>query len=161
VEPQVKKLKCWSVHHNAKRIDSTGVECWIDGVEVMDISLSVAIIAGLIFIITVFIVVALIKVFKALTEAQKLMETVRLQVAPIAHDLTHILSDVRSIVRSAEKEMGKVGESITAVRDTTRNIQEFEAMIQERIERPLLDVTAVLSALVKGGRVFWNNFNKS
>jgi len=33
-------------------------------------------------------------------------------------------------------------------------------MIQERIERPLLDVTSVLSALVKGGSVFWNNYAK-
>lgn len=126
----------------------------------MTISVSVAIIAGLIFINTIFLVVVLIKALKAFGEAQKLAEMVRLQIAPIAHDLTQILSDVRSIVRSAEREMGKVGESITAMRDTTRNIKEFEAMVQERIERPLLDVTAVLSALVKGGKVFWNNFNR-
>ena len=127
----------------------------------MDISLSVAIIAGLIFINTVFLVVALFKALKMFTEAQKLLEVARLQLAPLTHDLTQILGDVRSIVRSVEKEMGKVGESITAVRDTTHNIREFEAMLQERIERPLLDITAVLSALVKGSRVFWNNFNKS
>ncbi|MFQ5637301.1 MAG: DUF948 domain-containing protein [bacterium] len=127
----------------------------------MSVSTSVAIIAALILINTIFIIVALFKAVKAFTEAQKLMEMVRLQLAPITHDVTQILSDVRSIVRSAEKEMGKVGESISAVRDTTRSIQEFEALLQERIEKPLLDMTAVLSALVKGGRVFWNNFHKT
>lgn len=102
----------------------------------------------------------MIKAVRAFNEAHKLMEMVRLQLAPITHDLTQIISEVRSIVRSAEKEMGKVEDSITAVRDTTRNIKEFEKMVQERIERPLLDITAILSALIKGGRVFWNNFVK-
>jgi hypothetical protein len=49
---------------------------------------------------------------------------------------------------------------VTAVRDTARNIREFEALIQERIERPLLDITAVFSALLKGGKVFWNSIRK-
>lgn len=126
----------------------------------MDLSLSVAIIAGLIFINTIFMVAMLYKAMKAFGEAQRLLEMVRLQIAPLTHDATQIITDVRSIVHSVEKEMGKVGESISAVRDTTRNIKEFEEMIQERIERPLLDITAVLSALAKGGKVFWYNFLK-
>ena len=126
----------------------------------MDISVSVAIIAALIFINTLFIVIALFKAIKVFGEIQKLVEMVRLHIAPVSHDLTHILSDVRAIVKAAEGEMGKVGDSITAVRDTAVNIKEFEEMIQERIEQPLLDVTSVLSALVKGGRVFWNNYAK-
>jgi len=64
------------------------------------------------------------------------------------------------VIKAAEGEMGKVGDSITAVRDTAVNLKEFEEMIQERIEKPLLDVTSVLAALVKGGRVFWNNYAK-
>ncbi len=126
----------------------------------MDISVSVAIIAALIFINTLFIVIALFKAIKVFGEIQKLVEMVRFHIAPVSHDLTHILGDVRSIVKAAEREMGKVGDSITAVRDTAVNLKEFEEMIQERIEQPLLDVTSVLSALVKGGRVFWNNYAK-
>ena len=124
----------------------------------MDSSLSLALIAGLIFVNTIFIVAALIKAMKLLGEARRFIEMSRLHIAPLSHDVTQIISDVRSIVKSVDKEMAKVGESLTAVRDTTRNLQEFEAMIQERIERPLLDITAVLSALVKGSRVFWQNF---
>ena len=126
----------------------------------MDISVSVAIIAALITINTLFIVIALFKAIKVFGEIQKLVEMVRLHIAPVSHDLTHILGDVRSIVKAAEGEMGKVGDSITAVRDTAVNLKEFEEMLQERIEQPLLDVTSVLSALVKGGRVFWNNYAK-
>lgn len=126
----------------------------------MTISVSLVIISVLLFINTFFILAALIKAIKVLGEAQKFTEMARLQIAPITHDLTNILSDVRSIVRTAEREMSKVGDGLSAVRDTARNIQEFEAMIQERIERPLLDITAVLSALVKGGSAFWKSFSR-
>jgi len=124
----------------------------------MDISVSVAIIAALITINTLFMVIVLFKAIKVFGEIQKLIEMVRLHIVPVSHDVTHILGDVRSIVKAAEGEMGKVGDSITAVRDTAVNLKEFEELIQERIERPLLDVTSVLSALVKGGSVFWNNY---
>lgn len=126
----------------------------------MDLSISVAIIAGLLLIITVFLIAVFIKAIKALTEAQKLMEMARLQIAPITHDLSQIVGDIRTIVKSVEKEMYKVGDSLSAIRDTTRNVKAFEEMIQERIERPLLDITAVLSALVKGGRVFWSSISR-
>jgi len=126
----------------------------------MDVSISVAIIAALMLINTIFVVAVLIKAMRAFGEARKLLEMVRLQMAPITHDITQIMGDVRSIIRSVEKDMDKVGESLSAVRDTTRNLRDFEAMIQERIERPLLDITAMLSAIVKGGRVFWSHFMK-
>ena len=126
----------------------------------MEISTSVAIIAGLLFLNTLFFIAVLLKALKAFGEAQRVLETVRLQLAPITHDASQIMSDVRSIVKNAEREMDKIGDSISAVRDTTRNLRDFELLLQERIERPLLDITAVLSALVKGGTVFWNSVKK-
>lgn len=126
----------------------------------MDSSLSLTIIAGLLCVITLFLIVALYKAIKALGEIQKLTELVRLQMAPISHDVSQIIGDIRSIVKSAEKNMDKVGDSITAVRDTTRNIRQFETMLQERVERPLLDATTILSAALKGGKIFWTHFRK-
>ncbi|RMD90237.1 MAG: DUF948 domain-containing protein [Calditrichaeota bacterium] len=126
----------------------------------MIISISLVVIAGLLLLNTIFLIMAMVRASQAFREAQKLMEMARLQIAPISHDVTQIISHIRTIVQTAEKEMDKVGDSIEAVRDTARNIKEFESLIQERIERPLLDVTAVLSALVKGGRVFWQSIKK-
>ena len=126
----------------------------------MDVSISLALIAGLILLNTVFFVPTLIKAMRAFSEARKLLELARLQLVPLSHDVSQIIGEARSIVRSVDKEMDKIGDSLTAVRDTTHNLKEFELMIQERIEQPLLDITAVLSALVKGGRVFWQHFIK-
>ena len=124
----------------------------------MDISISVTFIAIFLFIIMVFLVIFLIKAISAFTEAQKFIEMIRLQTPPLLHDVTQIMGEVRATVKSAHKGVDTVGESLVDLQETTRNIREFEAMLQKRVEQPLLEIVAVLSALVKGGKVFWQHF---
>lgn len=121
----------------------------------MDISTSVAIIAGLLLLNTIFLVVVLIKAVKAFTEAQKLLETARIQLTPISHDITRMSTQVEGILTSVHKNVDKVGESLDDLRDTARNVKEFEVMVQKRIQEPLLEVADVLNGLIKGLRVFW------
>ena len=126
----------------------------------MSLEISVTIIAVVLVLSAMFFIVAMYRIVQVVNEGRSLIEMVRLQIAPITHDLTQIIGDIRSIVRTTEHEMDKVSETLGHVRDTTRNLRDFENMLQDRIERPLLDVTAVLSALVKGGRVFFSHLSK-
>lgn len=126
----------------------------------MDLSTSVMLIAGLLLLNTIFLVVFLVKAFMAFSEARKLFEAARLQLVPISHDVTRITTEVKGILTSVQKDMGKVGDSLDHIRDTTRNLKEFEFMIQERVQEPLLEITTLLSALVKGGRVFWHTLTR-
>ncbi|HKI48455.1 MAG TPA: DUF948 domain-containing protein [Desulfobacteria bacterium] len=121
----------------------------------MDISTSVMLIAGLLLLNTIFLVVFLLKAFKAFSEAQKFLETARLQLTPLSHDVTRITTEVKGILSTVQSNLDKVGDSLDHVRDTTRNLKEFEYMIQERVQEPLLEITTLLSALVKGGKIFW------
>ena len=122
----------------------------------MDISISVALIAGLLLLNTIFLAVFLIKAFKAFSEARKFFEMAKLQLAPISHDVTQITTEVKGILAAVQKDMDKVGDSLDHVRDTTRNLKEFEFMVQERIQGPLLEIADLLSSLMKGWRVFWH-----
>lgn len=126
----------------------------------MDISISVTFIAIFLFIITIFLVVFLIKAIGAIAEARKFMEMIRLQTPPILHDVTQIMGEVRSVVKSVRKSVDTVEASLVDVQETTRNIKEFEAMIQKRVEQPLLEIVAILSAFIKGGKVFWQHLFK-
>jgi uncharacterized protein YoxC len=126
----------------------------------MDVSTSVALIAGLLLLNTIFVVIFLVKAFQAFTEARKFLETARLQLTPISHDVTRVTTEVKGILATVQKDLDKVGDSLEHVRETTRNLKEFEAMIQERIQEPLLEITALLSALIKGGRVFWRTLTR-
>jgi len=124
----------------------------------MDISISVTCIAIFLFIITVLLAIFFIKAISAFTEAQKFIEMIRLQTPPLLHDVTLIMGEIRSTVESARKGVDTVGAGLIDLQETTRNIREFEAMLQKRVEQPLLEIVAVLSALVKGGKAFWQHF---
>ena len=120
----------------------------------MDISLSVGIIAVLSIVNTVFIVVALIKVSKATGEAQKLMELTRMHIAPVAHDVAQITGDIKSITKSVQTQVDSIGVGVDHIRDTARNVKEFELLMQERLEKPLLEITTLISTLLRVGKVF-------
>ena len=122
----------------------------------MDISTSIALIAGLLLLNTIFLIIFLVKAFQAFTEARKFLETARMQLTPVSHDITRITTEMKGILTTVQKDLDKVGDSLDHVRETTRNLKEFETMIQERIQEPLLEIGTLLSALVKGGRVFWH-----
>jgi uncharacterized protein YoxC len=92
----------------------------------MDLSLSVGIIAVLFTVNSIFFIVVVFKVIKATGEAQKLIELIRMHIAPLSHDATQITSDIRSVVKSIEKQVDNVGVSVSHIRDTARNIKEFE-----------------------------------
>lgn len=126
----------------------------------MEISTSVMLIAGLLLLNTVFLVAFLVKAFKVFSEAQKFLETARMELTPISHDVTRITTQVSGILASVQKDLDKVGDSLDHVRDATRNLKEFEYMIQERIQEPLLEIATFLSALIKGGRVFWRTLSR-
>ena len=98
----------------------------------------------------------MINAFKAFSEARKFFEMAKLQLAPISHDVTQITTEVKGILAAVQKDMDKVGDSLDHVRDTTRNLKEFEFMVQERIQGPLLEIADLLSSLMKGWRVFWH-----
>jgi len=124
----------------------------------MELTTSVAIIAALLALNTLFVIAAIIKGIKVLTEAQKFIELARLQMPPITHDVAQILGDIRSVTKSVDREMEKVGEGVSALRDTAKNLRDFEFLLQDRVERPLLDLTAILAGLTKGIQVFWKQF---
>jgi uncharacterized protein YoxC len=118
-------------------------------------TVSVMVIAACMFFIMVAAVAALLRVRKVAMEAERLVETVRMNLPPLIHDMTKITSDVRSIVHTLERQAPKIGDFLEALRVTARDIHDFERMIRERLERPLLDLTALVSGLARGAVTFW------
>lgn len=118
-------------------------------------TVSVVVIAACMFLIMVAAVAALWRIRRVAMEAERLVETVRMNLPPLIHDMTKITSDVRSIVHTLERQAPKIGDAAEALRGTARDIHDFERMIRERLERPLLDLTALVSGVVRGVVTFW------
>ncbi len=120
----------------------------------MLMSISVTVIAAFIVIFVIALIPLLVQLRRTAKEAEKLLETTRLQIAPIAHDVARVMDDVRDIVKQAQRQMGKVEESVDAVRDTVVKLRDVETLLRDRIEKPLLGIVGTVGALVKGVRVF-------
>ena len=121
----------------------------------MVIEIAVVTIAICSVAVTIGLVSVSLAARRTLNEAHKLIEQVRFQTAPVVHDATQIAGDIRTIVKTIEKELPKVSDSLEAVRGTARDIRDFEEMLRERIERPLLDLTSIIAGLSKGIVIFW------
>ena len=121
----------------------------------MILQISVAVIAACSVVVTTGLLLVVRATLRTVNEAHKLIEQVRYQTAPLVHDATQIAGDVRMIVKTLEKELPKVSDSLEAVRGTARDIREFEEMLRERVERPLLDLTSIIAGLSRGLVIFW------
>jgi uncharacterized protein YoxC len=121
----------------------------------MMMTVSVAAIAACMLLIMIAAVGALWRIRRVAMEAERLVETVRMHLPPLIHDMTKITSDIRSIVHTLERQAPKVGDIVEALRVTARDVQDFERMIRERLERPLLDLTALVSGIARGIITFW------
>lgn len=121
----------------------------------MMMTVSVMVIAACMLFIMMAAVATLLRIRKVAMEVERLVETVRMNLPPLIHDMTKITSDVRSIVHTLERQAPKLGDAVESLRMTTRDIYDFERMIRERLERPLLDLTALVSGIVRGVVTFW------
>jgi uncharacterized protein YoxC len=116
---------------------------------------SLVIIAGSMLVIMIAAVATLLRLRRVAIEAEKLVETVRMNIPPLVHDITKITGDIRSIVHTVERQAPKLGDAMEALRSTARDVHDFERMILERLQRPLLDLTALVSGVVRGVVSFW------
>ncbi|HHL72533.1 MAG TPA: DUF948 domain-containing protein [Bacteroidetes bacterium] len=121
----------------------------------MSVEISLTVIAVCIALITIGVIPVLLALRRTFVQAERLVEQVRMQTAPLVHDATQIAGDLRHIVKTMEKELPKVSDSIESIRRTAADVHEFEIMVRERIEQPLLDLTAIIAGLSKGLVIFW------
>lgn len=116
---------------------------------------SVAFIAFCMLLIMIAVVAVLLRVRSLLREVEKFLETARLHVPALMHDVTQISSDVRSIVRSVERDMPKLSRAMDSLRATAGDIHDLERAIRDRIEGPLLGLSAITGGLLRGFNAFW------
>jgi len=116
----------------------------------MLVTISITVIAASVVVFTFFLIPILLQVRRTSRELEKLIDTTRLQMVPLSHDLTAISSEANGILKSLHRQMDKVEEGITSVRDVARNFQVFQMEIQRVVEEPLIELSALVKGVVHG-----------
>lgn len=126
----------------------------------MLVTISITVIAASIVVFTVFLIPVLLQVRRTSRELEKLIDTTRLQMVPLSHDLTTISSKVNDILKSIHRQIDKVEDGITSVRDAARNLHSFQMEIQRVIEEPLIELAALVRGVVHGLDVLLSGFRR-
>ena len=114
------------------------------------LTISVTVIAAIMVLILIFLIPVLLQVRRAAREAEKLIDTMRLQVAPVSRDIAAISREVRSVVQSIRQQVDRVEDGIEAVHDMAVRAKEFQSEVERRIEEPLLQLAAVIGGIKRG-----------
>ena len=116
----------------------------------MLLTISVTAIAAILVLSLIFLIPVLLQVRRTAQEAEKLVDFVRLQVAPVSHDVTAISLEVKNVIHSIHRQVDRVEGGIETLHDMAVRVKEFQIGVQRRIEDPLVQVAAVLIGIKRG-----------
>lgn len=120
----------------------------------MLLTISVTVIAGIMVVAVIFQIPFILQLRRTAREVEKFLETARIHIAPLSHDLTVVSHEVSGILQSVHRHVDRVEESITTIRDSADRLREFEEDILRKIEVPLLEVATLISAASRGVEAF-------
>ena len=114
------------------------------------LTISVTVIAAILVLVLIFFIPVLLQVRRTAHEAEKLIDSVRLQVAPVSRDITAVPREVKSVIQSIHRQVDRVEEVNETVHDMAVRVNEFQLEIKRRIEEPLLQLAAVMGGVKRG-----------
>ena len=104
----------------------------------------------------IYMIVVLLRVRDVLTNLEKDVKEITSRAVPVLDNMESITLRVKSITESLDDQVGAVRDSIASVRLVAENVVDLERRVQERIEGPILETVAFVSAIFKGFRTFFD-----
>src|SRR4030043_98137 len=92
----------------------------------MLLTISVTVIAAILVLVLIFFIPVLLQVRRTAHEAEKLIDSVRLQVAPVSRDIAAISREVKSVIQSIHRQVDRVEGGIETVHDMAGRGQECQ-----------------------------------
>ena len=114
------------------------------------LTISVTVIAAILVLLLIFLIPVLLQVRRTAHEAEKLIDSVRLQVTPVSRDIAAISREVKSVIQSIHRQVDRVEGGIETVHDMAVRVKEFQIEVQRRIAEPLLQLAAVFGGVKRG-----------
>ena len=111
---------------------------------------SVTVIAAIMVLVLIFLIPVLLQIRRTAHEEEKLIDSVRLQVAPVSLDITAISREVISVIQSIHRHVDRVEDGIETVHDMAVCVKEFQWEVKRRIEEPLLQLAAIVGGIKRG-----------
>ncbi len=102
----------------------------------------------------IYLIVVLSRVKGTLTNVEKDVKEMTTHSLPVLENMEFITSRVRSISENVDDQVAIVRHSLSSIKEVADNVVALERKVQERIEGPILETVAIISAVFKGIRTF-------
>lgn len=119
--------------------------------------ISVAVIAFFIVVFVIGVLILFAQIRRTAKEAEKFLDSARQHIGPISHDLAIIFNDVKRITQSVQQQVGKVEKGVDEIKQIATRINEFEKLVQDKIEQPILAVASLIAAIAKPIRAIFEH----
>ena len=126
----------------------------------MLLTISVTAIAASIVVVAIILIPAVLQIRRTAREAEKLLETARMQVVPLSHDLTVISREVSGILQSVHRQVDRVEEGIATVQGAAERLREIEEGVLTIVEQPLIELATLVRAVSRGIGAFLGFFRR-
>lgn len=117
------------------------------------VEVSIVIIAIVVVVFMIILIPVLIRVGNAAKEIAKLVETARYHIAPITHDIAVVMAQAKDVSESVSRQVLQIEGSI-------EKYKSYEAVIDEKIARPLIEFIALISGIFRGFNTFMQHFKR-
>ena len=122
----------------------------------MELALVIAQIVALLCLsaLCVYMIVVLLRVRDILGNVERDIRDIASRALPVLDNMEYITARVKGVTDSIDDQVSAVRDSIASVKQVAENVVEMERRVQERIEGPILETVAFVSAVFKGVRTF-------
>jgi len=124
----------------------------------MLLTISVTAIAASIVVVAIILIPVVLQIRRTAREAEKLLETARMQVVPLSHDLTVISREISGILQSVHRQVDRVEGGIATVQGAAERLREFEEGVLTIVEQPLIELATLVRAVSRGIGAFLRFF---
>lgn len=102
--------------------------------------------------VTLIVLVLRLKDFLSVVERD--LKEITGRTLPVLDNMEVITARVKGMTENIEDQLQAVRDSFVSVKSVADNIVSLERRVQERVEGPILDSLAYVSAVIKGVRTF-------
>jgi len=113
-------------------------------------TISITVIAAAIVVVAIVLIPVILQIRRTAREAEKLLETARMQLVPVSHDLTVVSREVSDILQSVHRQVDRVEEGIATVQGAAVRLRDLEEAVITSVETPLLELAALVRAVSRG-----------
>ncbi len=117
-------------------------------------TISITIIAAAIVVVAIILIPLILQIRRTAREAEKLLETARMEIVPLGRDVTIVSKEIRGILESVHRDVDRIEEGITTVRDAAERLRDFEEAALAIVEAPVVRLATLVNAASRGVGAF-------